>query len=41
MEVHNTRTYIDKGLGLVYRNTPNQGDPWPYTRNLEGWAVAI
>jgi hypothetical protein len=29
MEVHSTHTYIGKGLGLVYRNTTNQGIPCP------------
>jgi hypothetical protein len=40
MEVHNTHTYIGKGLGLVYRNTTNQGVPCPLHKKPRGGAVA-
>ena len=36
MEVHSTHTYIGKGLGLVYRNTTNQGDPCPLHKKPRG-----
>jgi hypothetical protein len=41
MEVHSTHTYIGKGLGLVYRNTTNQGDPCPLHKKPGGRAAAI
>jgi hypothetical protein len=35
-EVHSTHTYIGKGLGLVYRNTTNLGDPCPLHKKPKG-----
>jgi hypothetical protein len=40
MEVHNTHTYIGKGLGLDYRNTTNQGVPCPLHKKPRGGAAA-
>jgi hypothetical protein len=36
MEVHDTHTYIGKGLELVYRNTTNQGVPCPLHKKPRG-----